>query len=257
MRTIETLKQQLLNGLKGAEYEKYVDLVAENLQEILRDNDYAWELYFVENNNETLWDTVESMMADWGAQDFINYVQNSDFDPYEDFMAYNSFETKSYEELRDLYVKELFSDYYADILTELVLLEEVSFELFEALEKSDTTQMIRNQIVDLLDADDSEEVILALLPVLETNSEYDYYLPHDKDSLEYVFRNVFRNDLTAFTNWVTSDDYSKSSYLNIIDSYQIVCVNSLEVYEDLRCYVQNCSDEVLDEMIAILDELEL
>jgi hypothetical protein len=135
MKTLETLKQQLFNGLKGAEYEKYVDLVAENLQEILRDNDYAWELYFVENNNETLWDTVESMMSDWGAQDFINYIQNSDFDPYEDFMAYNSFETKSYEELRNLYVEKLFSDYYADILTELVLLEEVSFELFEELGK--------------------------------------------------------------------------------------------------------------------------
>jgi hypothetical protein len=50
-------------------------------------------------------------------------------------MAYNSFETKSYEELRNLYVEKLFSDYYADILTELVLLEEVSFELFEELGK--------------------------------------------------------------------------------------------------------------------------
>ena len=124
-------------------------------------------------------------------------------------------------------------------------------------EPTDATQVIREQIVDLLDTDDSEEVMLALLPVLETNSEYDYYLPHDKDSLEYVFRNVFRNDLTAFTNWVASDDYSKSSYLNIYNSYQITCVNSLEVYEGLRCYVQDCSDEVLDEMIAVLDELQL
>lgn len=124
-------------------------------------------------------------------------------------------------------------------------------------EQTDSTQVIRGQIIDLLDEDDSDEVILALLPVLETNSEFDYYLPHDKDSLEYVFKNVFRNDLTAFTNWVASDEYSKSSYLNIIDSYQIICVTSLEVYEDLRCYIQTCPDEELDEMIAVLDELQL
>jgi hypothetical protein len=130
-------------------------------------------------------------------------------------------------------------------------------ELEPEKEQEDATQVIREQIVDLLDIDDSDEVILALLPVLETNSEYDYYLPHDKDSLEYVFRNVFRNDLTAFTNWVTSDDYLKSSYLNIIDGYLIVCVDSLEVYEDLRYYVQVCSDEVLDEIIAVLDDLQL
>jgi hypothetical protein len=256
MKTLETLKQQLLNGLKGAEYEKYVDLVAENLQGILRDNDYAWELYFVENNNETLWDTVESMMADWGVQDFINYVQNSDFDLYGDFMAYNSFETKSYEELRDLYVKELFSDYYADILTELVLLEEVSFELFEELGKSDATQVIRNQIVTLLTEDEFTDVLDSLLPVLETHREFDYYLPHNKESLEYLFENVFRNDLAAFTNWIASDEYSKSSYLNCYNG-QIVCVTSLEVYDDLTNFVRDCSNEVLDEMIAVLDELQL
>jgi hypothetical protein len=123
-------------------------------------------------------------------------------------------------------------------------------------EPTDATQVIREQIVDLLDTDDSDEVILALLPVLETNNEYNYYLPHDKDSLEYLFENVFRNNLMAFTNWVASDDYLKSSYLNIYNG-QIICVDSLEVYGDLRCYVQDCPDEVLDEMIAVLDELQL
>jgi hypothetical protein len=130
-------------------------------------------------------------------------------------------------------------------------------ELEPEKEQEDATQVIREQIVDLLDTDDSEEVMLALLPVFGTHSEYDYYLPHDEDSLEYLLENVFRNDLMAFTNWVASDDYSKSSYLNIYNSYQITCVTSLEVYEDLRCYVQNCPDEELDEMIAVLDELEL
>lgn len=258
MKTLKTLKQQLLNGLKGAKYEKYVDLVNENLNSVLEDFCEDYDVYGLQWKPNG-YDAIAEFLSNNAYEDpmcTISYIQSVDYNECADFVEYNGLATKSYEELRDLYVKELFSDYYADILTELVLLEEVSFELFEALEKSDATQVIRKQIVTLLKEDETNDVLDSLLPVLETHREFDYYLPHDKDSLEYLFENVFRNDLAAFTNWVASDDYSKSSYLNCYDG-QIVCVNSLEVYDDLTNFVRDCSNEVLDEMIAVLDELQL
>lgn len=205
MKTLETLKQQLFNGLNSANYEKYVDLVNENLQGILRDNDYAWELYFVENNNETLWDTVESMMADWGAQNFINYIQNSEFDPYEDFMAYNSFETKSYEELRDLYVEKLFSDYYADILTELVLLEEVSFELEE--------EPLGNKLLNGLKGRDFRKYVDLVRESL--NNYLDNYnelcwFPNNEESLRMIMEGL---------GWTAYDLLSFSAHYNFKDNF--------------------------------------
>ena len=258
MKTLETLKQQLLHGLKGAEYEKYVDLVNENLNSVLEDFCEDYDVYGLQWKPND-YDAIAEFLSRNAYEDpmgTISYIKSVNYNECAYFVEYNGLRTMDYEELRDLYVKELFSDYYADILTELVLLEEVSFELFEALEKSDATQVIRKQIVTLLQEDETNDVLDSLLPVLETHREFDYYLPHDKDSLEYLFENVFRNDLAAFTSWVASDDYSKSSYLNCYDG-QITCVTSLEVYDDLTNFVRNCSNEVLDEMIAVLDDLQL
>jgi hypothetical protein len=258
MKTLKTLKQQLLNGLTSEDFGKYVDLVNENLNSVLEDfcEDYdVYGLQWIPND----YDAIAEFLSRNAYEDpmgTISYIKSVNYNECADFVEYNGLRTMDYEELRDLYVKELFSDYYADILTELLQLEEVSSELFEELGKLDATQAIRNQIVTLLTEDKTNEVLDSLLPVLETHREFDYYLPHDKDSLEYLFENVFRNDLAAFTNWITSDEYSKSSYLNCYYRL-IVCVSSLEVYDDLTNFVRDCSNEVLDEMIAVLDELQL
>ena len=260
MKTLETLKQQLFNGLKGAEYEKYVDLVNENLNSVLEDFCEDYDVYGLQWKPND-YDAIAEFLSNNAYEDpmcTISYIQSVDYDDCADFVEYNGLATKSYEELRDLYVKELFSDYYADILTELVLLEEVSFELFEALEKSDATQVIREQIVELLQEDGAEDVMEALIGVFEGyDPEYGYYVLNDETGLNYLLKRHFSNDLVAYSKWVTSEFDSHALFFKLTPDGKITCESSLDVFADLMFFVKLCSNEVLDEMIAVLDELQL
>ena len=140
-------------------------------------------------------------------------------------------------------------------------MKKIDGKLYRVEEPADATQVIRKQIIDLLTEDlyehNSNEVILALLPIVETHRKT-YYLPNDESGLEYALEYNFSNNLVAFRDWITGCHYnSEHSFLEVGFGEVIISESDTGVYFDLYGYIQKCSNEVLDEMIAVLDELQL
>lgn len=131
--------------------------------------------------------------------------------------------------------------------------------ILENNEPTDATQVIREQIVELLQEDGAEDVMEALIDVFEAyNPEVGYYVLNDETGLNYLLKRHFLNDLTAFSQWVSSEFNSSETYFfRLTHDGEIICESSLDVFADLMCFVQQCPDEALDRMIVLLDELQL
>lgn len=125
-------------------------------------------------------------------------------------------------------------------------------------EPKDATQVIRNQIIELLQEDGAEDVMEILIGVFEGyDPEYGYYVLNDETGLNYLLKRHFSNDLVAFSKWVTSEFDSNAFFFKLTPDGKITCESSLDIFAKLVCFVQDCSDKALDEMIRLLDKLQL
>lgn len=125
-------------------------------------------------------------------------------------------------------------------------------------EPTDSTQVIREQIIELLQEDGAEDVMEALIGVFEGyDPEYGYYVLNDETGLNYLLKRHFSNDLVAYSKWVTSEFDSHALFFKLTPDGKITCESSLDVFADLMFFVKLCPDEALDEMIVLLDELQL
>lgn len=125
-------------------------------------------------------------------------------------------------------------------------------------EPKDATQAIRNQIIKLLQEDGAEDVMEALIGVFEGyDPEFGYYVLNDDTGLNYLLKRHFSNDLVAFSKWVTSEFDSDAFFFKLTPDGEITCESSLDIFAELVCFVDDCTDEALDEMIRLLDDLQL
>lgn len=125
-------------------------------------------------------------------------------------------------------------------------------------EPTDATQVIREQIVELLQEDGAEDVVEALIGVFEGyDPEYGYYVLNDETGLNYLLKRHFSNDLVAYSKWITSEFDSHALFFKLTPDGKITCESSLDIFAKLVCFVQDCSDKALDEIIRLLDDLQL
>ena len=128
-------------------------------------------------------------------------------------------------------------------------------------EPTDATQVIRGQIVELLQEDGAEDVMDALIGVFEAqNPEVGYYVSNDETGLKYLLKCHFSNDLTAFSQWVTSIKFNSPDapyYFVLKDDGTISYLSQLNAFILLESYVLRCPDEALDGIIRTLDKLQL
>ncbi len=117
MKTLEQLKQLLINALQGEDYVYYLCQVQNGIVKygLLEDDD---ELYYIDvYDNEHMIEAIECIGS---CNDYWDYILLRNFDSNADFINYN-LETLRSSELRDLYLEKLFTDNYEDTLCDLLI----------------------------------------------------------------------------------------------------------------------------------------
>lgn len=170
MRTLEQLKQLLINALQGENYAYYLCQVQEGIVDggLLEDDD---ELYYIDVcDDDRLLHYIEYSGA--GVWDFLS----CSYDAGADFINYD-FCTLRCSELRDLYLEKLFTDNYEDTLCDLFF--------YDYGEEDESLTRLAEELIALepdeeeLDEEPEEEAKMDLTPLImeglslfQANEEY-------------------------------------------------------------------------------------
>lgn len=157
MKTLEQLKQLLINALQGENYVYYLCQVQEGIVDggLLEDDD---ELYYIDvNDDDRLLHYIE--YSGMGVWDFLScsYDANADFINYD-------FCTLRCSELRDLYLEKLFTDNYEDTLCDLFF--------YDYGEEDESLTRLAEELIALepdeeeLDEEPEEEAKMDLTPLI-------------------------------------------------------------------------------------------
>ena len=165
MRTLEQLKQLLMNALQGEDYVYYLCQVQEEIvgHGLLDDED---ELYYIDvNDDDRLLHYIE--YSGIGVWDFLTYG----YDANADFINYD-FCTLRCSELRDLYLEKLFTDDYEDMLCALFF--------FDYGDEDESLTELAEELIALEPDEEPEEeakmdltpLIMEGLSLFQANEEY-------------------------------------------------------------------------------------
>jgi hypothetical protein len=113
-----------------------------------------------------------------------------------------------------------------------------------------------NRIIELLEEEQWTEVMLIMLPVFETYREDDFYIPNDEDGLKWL---LDQYDMESFVGIIKSDEYDIYDDLIRYQEGNVISVGYDVAYEDFINLItsEDCTDEILNEIIDTLGEFEL
>lgn len=113
-----------------------------------------------------------------------------------------------------------------------------------------------NRIIELLEKEQWTEVMLIMLPVFETYREDDFYIPNDEDGLKWL---LDQYDMESFVGIIKSDEYDIYDDLIRYQEGNVISVGYDVAYEDFINLItsEDCTDEILNEIIDTLGEFEL
>ena len=121
--------QMLIDGLNSTNFREYIDLIVVSLSSELN----HWDnLCWYPNDEEALESIYNICYCSY--KDFARRIKDSDYNPYDDFVSLDTFETKTYSELRELYL-EILEGLSSDYEYELeCVLKDTKDELIELSE---------------------------------------------------------------------------------------------------------------------------
>jgi hypothetical protein len=224
MKTLEQLKQLLINALQGEDYVDYLCQIQEGIVEngLLEEDD---ELYYIDVcDDDRLLHYIE--YSGMGVWDFLScsYDANANFINYD-------FCTLRCSELRDLYLEKLFTDNYEDTLCDLFFydygeedesLTRLAEELIAFAPRNEPEEDMEQILINGLNSEDYEEYVDLINKSLNKyldNWDKLCWHPNDEDTLwmimEYNSGNLrhFLSYVQDFSKYDRDADFVNPAYL--------------------------------------------